>query len=159
MTLEPDPVNNRTSHVVAVWSDITLIWGGLLVTNEGGVASDCDPAEVYCHQDGIWTLVTTRGEVPPVILSCIGEVVWDYFYVACGMAVDEECIEINRKTFCRNRKRGISGEDFLPKAEINRNKSVLAERASFCQKMVLSAKSGPFGSIFHAAVTSSFGRN
>ena len=66
-------------------------------------------------------------------------------------------VEINRKTFCRNRKRGISGEDFLPKAEINRNKSVSAERASFCRKMLISAESGLFRSIFYAAVTSNFG--
>ena len=98
MNSKPDPVNNRSGHVAAVWHDITLIWGGYLVTAEDKWYDECDPGEIYCHQDGIWTPRNTHGEVPPSISNGIGEVVQDHFYVACGDRCaedsdDEECME------------------------------------------------------------------
>ena len=72
MNSKPDPVNNRSGHVAAVWHDITLIWGGYLVTAEGKWYDECDPGEIYCHQDGIWTPRNTHGEVPPSISNGIG---------------------------------------------------------------------------------------
>ena len=45
-----------------------------------------DPSEVYCHQDGVWTLKMTLGQVPPPSRGAAGEVVADHLYVACGRA-------------------------------------------------------------------------
>ena len=90
VTSKPDPVNNRVGHVVAVWDDITLIWGGLLIDNgelsagSADLIHECDPREIYCHGDGIWTKRTTHGELPPKLFDGIGEVVGDCLYVACG---------------------------------------------------------------------------
>ena len=81
MASEQDPVTNRWGHVAAVWGDITLIWGGYFPDDIS--LANCDPCEVYCHQDGVWISKTTHGEVPPVTINGVGEVVGDYFYVLC----------------------------------------------------------------------------
>lgn len=63
-----DQVNNRDGHVVAVWKEVTLVWGGSSVTWKwddtlnGHIIPYWDPSIVQCHRDGIWMSKTTAGQ-------------------------------------------------------------------------------------------------
>ena len=74
-----DPVNDRTGHVVAVWREMTLLWGGQSIQRQ-----IWDPAIIHCHQDGIWLARTTSGHIPPPSVCAAAEVVDNHFYVFCG---------------------------------------------------------------------------
>ena len=87
---EYDPVNDRMGHVVAVWRDLTLVWGGFF---DGQVSDDhetydltdmWDPSVVEVHQDGVWRSVKTRGQFPPETCNPAAEVIGDGLFVACG---------------------------------------------------------------------------
>ena len=80
-----DPVNHRSGEVVAVWNELTLIWGGIQPNG-----SSWDPAIIYCHQDGIWTPKTTIGEIPPPRFGAAAEVIGNSLYVMCGRLLGDE---------------------------------------------------------------------
>jgi len=84
----PDPVNERLGHVVAVWRDITLVWGGYrckYTVSEMDAEFYWDPAVVHFHDEGIWSARMTRGDVPPETSGAVAEVVGYGLFVACGM--------------------------------------------------------------------------
>ena len=87
---QPDPVNDRVGHVVAVWRETTLIWGGE-ESGSGSHDSDIqfDPAVVHSHRDGVWTAKTTSGQIPPATLDGVAEVIGDSLYLFGGR-VDED---------------------------------------------------------------------
>ena len=87
---EYDPVNDRMGHVVAVWRDLTLVWGGFF---DGQVSDDhetydlsdmWDPSVLEVHQDGVWRSVKTRGQIPPETCDAAAEVIGDGLFIACG---------------------------------------------------------------------------
>ena len=73
----------------------------------------------------------------------------DTFEFRNGFVLRDQPNDFLPKPKERNFRRGFSAE----------NKSVSAERATFCQKILISAESGPFRPIFHVAVTLGFGQN
>ena len=78
--LELAVVKDRTDHVIGVWNDTILIWGGW--RRCGG--KFCDPTTVHCYLDGIWIKRRTRGEVPPPMAGPAGGIIGDQLFVACG---------------------------------------------------------------------------
>ena len=95
---EHDPINNRDGHVVAVWQETTLIWGGVCDNNHGV----WNPAIIHCHCDGIWTARKTSGHVPSPTLYAAAEVIADDLYVICGICNHRESNDIyklNLKTW------------------------------------------------------------
>jgi len=83
-----DPVSERLGHVVAVWRDITLVWGGYrckYTVSETDAEFYWDPAVVHAHDEGIWSARRTFGDVPPETSGAAAEVIGDFLFVACGM--------------------------------------------------------------------------
>ena len=83
-----EPVSQRLGHVVAVWRDMTVVWGGYhckYTVSEADAEFYWAPAVVHCHEDGVWSARNCRGEVPPETSGAVAEVVGDDLFVACGM--------------------------------------------------------------------------
>ena len=92
-----DPVSERLGHVVAVWRDITLVWGGYrckYTVSEMDAEFYWDPAVVHAHDEGIWSPRRTFGDVPPETSGAVAEVIGDFLFVACGMVrgSTERCV-------------------------------------------------------------------
>ena len=84
----PDPLNDRLGHVVAVWRDITIVWGGYrckYTISEMDAEFYWDPTVIHAHDEGLWTARRTHGDVPPDTSGAVAEVVGDCLFVACGM--------------------------------------------------------------------------
>ena len=83
-----DPVNRRSGHVVVVWQDMTLIFGGAHYKGPKATEwSRWDPATIHCHQDGIWTTKITTGEVPVSVHNETAQVIGDNLYLVVFYAV------------------------------------------------------------------------
>lgn len=79
MEAEIDPVNNRIGHVVAVWKDLTLVFGGGRYVDHSWTY--WSPAVVHCHQDGIWRAEITTGDIPFSFMDERAEVIGDTLYL------------------------------------------------------------------------------
>ena len=79
MEIGLESIVQRNGHIVAVWRDVTIMWGGISKYNDS-----YDPTEILCHQDGVWTKKTTAGQLPPDVHSCSAQVVDDDLYLLCG---------------------------------------------------------------------------
>ena len=91
-----DPVTQRQGHIVTLWNNITLLWGGFGFDPESPWGNRMwDPSVIHCYQEGIWKSKITHGHVPPPTISCIGEINHDYLYVACGALNNEGTILTN----------------------------------------------------------------
>ena len=95
-----DPVSERLGHVVVVWRDITLVWGGYrckYTVSEMDAEFYWDPAVVHAHDEGIWSARRTFGDVPPETSGAVAEVIHDFLFVACGMVrgSTERCVKQN----------------------------------------------------------------
>ena len=77
--MEIAAVKDRMDHVIGVWKDMTLVWGG-----RGSKMKFWDPEIVHCYLDGIWMKKRTRGEVPPPIAGPGAGIIGDQLFVACG---------------------------------------------------------------------------
>ena len=82
--MEFEPINNRLDHVIGVWNNVTVVWGGKHRKRGNGRWIFCDPKTVYCHLDGIWMKKITKGEVPPPTTNLAAGIIGDDMYVACG---------------------------------------------------------------------------
>ena len=82
--MEFGPINNRLDHVIGVWNNVTVVWGGIKRGDGNGRWKFCDPETVYCHLDGIWMKKITSGEVPPPTAGSVAGIIGDDMYVACG---------------------------------------------------------------------------
>ena len=75
-------VKDRTNHVIGVWNNTVLIWGGWRSYG----SKYWDPKIVHCYLDGIWMKKRTRGEVPPPMAGPAAGIIGDQLFVACGYA-------------------------------------------------------------------------
>ena len=74
-------MNHRVGHVVVVWNNITLVWGG---TRNYEALPYWDSSIIQLHQDGMWTVRTTEGHIPPPLYGAAAEVINNNLYIACG---------------------------------------------------------------------------
>ena len=89
-------VKDRTNHVIGVWNNTVLIWGGW--RSHG--SKYWDPKIVHCYLDGIWMKKRTRGEVPPPMAGPAAGIIGDQLFVACGYRAkgnlnEEDLIALN----------------------------------------------------------------
>ena len=77
--LEFAAVKDRIDHVIGVWKNTILVWGGRTT-----LLRFWDPKIVYCYLDGIWMKRRTRGEVPPPTAGPAAGIIGDQLFVACG---------------------------------------------------------------------------
>ena len=94
MDPQPDSVNHRVGHVVVVWHDITLVWGGSRTPYCRSSEAYWDSSIIQLHQDGIWTDITTVGHIPTALFGAAAKVINDNLYVACGHGPQGESNEI-----------------------------------------------------------------
>ena len=69
-------IKDRADHVIEVWKDMTLIWGGW---RKKGLEF-WDPEFVHCYLDGIWIKKRTRGEVPPPMAGPAGGIIGNQLF-------------------------------------------------------------------------------
>ena len=77
--LEFAAVKDRIDHVIGMWKDMILVWGGRTT-----LLRFWDPKIVHCYMDGIWMKRRTRGEVPPPTAGPAAGIIGDQLFVACG---------------------------------------------------------------------------
>ena len=95
--VEFEAINARTDHVIDVWNDMTIVWGGLIM--KISPYPFCDPKVVYCHLDGAWMKKVTQGDIPPPTAGAAAGIIGDELFVACGK---RGSLEENRTEFKLN---------------------------------------------------------